>query len=75
MSRRQREIYSAVAVVLIAAMAIIFVRNLPGGDHPVIKEQPVVVQSVNYDGTKLTMTPVASRIENGFIVIALSGRH
>jgi uncharacterized membrane protein len=71
MSRRAKAVYSTFAAVLIVAMAIIFTRNLPGGDHPVIKEQPTVVQSVNYDGAKLTMTPVSSRVENGFIVISL----
>lgn len=72
MSGKAKVIYSTVAVALIAGMSIIFIRNLPGGDHPVVKEQPVVVQSVNYEGAKLTMTPVSSRIENGYIVISLS---
>ncbi len=72
MSARAKAAYSAVGLLLLLGMAIAFFRSLPGGEHPVIKNQPVVSDRPNYDGTKLTMVPVNSRVENGFIVLSLS---
>ncbi len=72
MSAKAKATYFAVALLLLVGMAIVFVKNLPGGDHPVIRNQPTVSDAQSYDGVKLTMVPVSSRVENGFIVISLS---
>ena len=72
MSPKAKAAYSGVALLLLVGMAVAFVRSLPGGDHPVIKNQPIVSDAQSYDGAKLTMIPVSSRVEGGFIVIALS---
>ena len=72
MSSRAKAAYSGVALLLLLGMAIVFVKSLPGGDHPVIKNQPNVSDAQSYDGIKLTMSPIPSRVENGFIIIALS---
>jgi uncharacterized protein len=72
MGLRAKASYSALGLLLLLGMAIVFVKNLPGGDHPVIKNQPTVADAQSYDGIKLTMSPVPSKVENGFIVIALS---
>lgn len=72
MSTQAKVVYSFIAVVLLIGMGVVFVRSLPGGDHPIIQNQPTISQSENYDGVKLTMTPIPSRVENGFIVISLA---
>ena len=72
MTGKAKTAYSAVGLLLLVGMAIVFVKSLPGGDHPVIKNQPTVLDPQIYDGTKLTMIPVSSKVENGFIVISLS---
>ncbi|HTX18347.1 MAG TPA: Fe-S-containing protein [Bacteroidota bacterium] len=72
MSTKAKLIYGVIGTLLIVAMGVVFVRSLPGGEHPVVRNQPVVVQSVDYTGTKLTMIPVDCRVDNGYIVIALS---
>jgi uncharacterized protein len=72
MTGKAKIAYSGIGVLLLVGMAIVFVRSLPGGDHPVIKNQPTVSDAQNYDGAKLTMAPVSSRVENGFIVISLA---
>ena len=72
MSTKAKLIYGVIGSLLIVAMGVVFVRSLPGGEHPVVRNQPVVVQSVDYAGTKLTMIPVHCRVNNGYIVIALS---
>jgi len=72
MSAKAKSAYAGVGIILLIGMAIVFVKSLPGGDHPVIKNQPTVADAQSYDGIKLTMSPVSSKVENGFIVIALS---
>jgi uncharacterized membrane protein len=72
MSTKAKAAYSAVGLLLLIGMAIVFVRSLPGGEHPIIKNQPTVSDPQSYDGVKLTMTPVLSKVENGFILISLS---
>ncbi len=72
MSGTAKGVYVSIAILLIAAMGIVFVKNLPGGEHPVISNQPTVSQATTYDGAKLTMTPIFAKTENGFIIIALS---
>ena len=72
MTGKAKTAYAALGLLLLVGMAIVFVKSLPGGDHPIIKNQPIVSDAQSYDGVKLTMTPVFSRIENGFIVISLS---
>ena len=72
MTAKAKAVYTALALFLCVGMAIVFVKSLPGGDHPVIKNQPTVSDPQNYDGVKLTMTPISSRTENGFIIISLS---
>ncbi len=72
MGTRAKIVYSAIAAALLIGMGVVFVRSLPGGDHPVIQNQPTIPQAENYDGVKLTMTPIPSKVENGFIIISLS---
>ena len=72
MSEKAKAAYFAAGLLLLLGMAIVFVKSLPGGDHPVIKNQPTVSDAQRYDGIKLTMAPVSSKVENGFIVISLS---
>jgi len=72
MSAKAKAAYSAFGLLLFIGMAIVFVRSLPGGEHPIIKNQPAVTDPQSYDGVKLTMTPVSSKVENGFILISLS---
>jgi len=72
MSSKAKLAYSAVGVLLLAAMVAVFIRNLPGGEQPVVKNQPVVAQPTESNGVKLTMTPIPSTVDNGEIVIALS---
>ncbi len=72
MTGRTKAVYAALGLLLLAGMVIVFVNSLPGGEHPVIKNQPTVADAQSYDGIKLTMTPVSSKLENGFIVISLS---
>ncbi len=72
MGAKAKAAYSALGLLLLLGMAIVFVKSLPGGDHPIIKNQPTVSDAQSYDGVKLTMTPVSSRVKNGFIVISLS---
>ena len=72
MGRRAKVGYSLIAAVMLAGMWIAFMRSLPGGDHPVVKNQPTLSQTTNYEGVKLTMIPIAARVENDFIVISLS---
>lgn len=72
MTGRTKAVYAALGLLLLAGVVIVFVNSLPGGEHPVIKNQPTVADAQSYDGIKLTMTPVSSKLENGFIVISLS---
>lgn len=72
MGTRAKLVYSAIAAALLIGMAIVFLRSLPGGDHPVIANQPAISQAENYEGTKFVMTPIPARVENEFIVISLS---
>ena len=72
MGVKAKAAYSALGTLLLIGMGIVFVKSLPGGEHPVIKNQPVISDPQSYDGVKLTMTPVSSRLENGYIVISLS---
>ena len=72
MSNGAKGIYISISLLLVVAMGIVFVKNLPGGEHPVIKNQPTVSQATEYAGAKLTMSPIFAKTENGFIVIALS---
>ncbi|HTR80696.1 MAG TPA: Fe-S-containing protein [Bacteroidota bacterium] len=72
MSNRAKAMYGGIAFCLLIGMGVVFVHNLPGGENPVIEKQPTVSQPVNYEGVKLTMTPVQSKVENGYIIIALS---
>jgi hypothetical protein len=72
MGTRAKVGYSLIAVVMLVGMWIAFMRSLPGGDHPVIVNQPTISQTENYEGTKFTLTPIPARVENDFIVIALS---
>jgi uncharacterized protein len=72
MSPKTKAAYAALGLLLLFGMAIVFVKSLPGGEHPIIKNQPTVSDAQSYDGAKLTMVPVSSRIENGFIVISLA---
>jgi hypothetical protein len=72
MGTRAKMLYSAIAAALLFSMGVVFLRNLPGGDHPVIVNQPTISQAENYEGTKFTMTSIPARVENDFIVISLS---
>jgi DNA-directed RNA polymerase subunit RPC12/RpoP len=72
MGTRAKMAYSSIAGVLLIGMGIVFLRSLPGGDHPVIVNQPTISQAENYDGSKFTMTPIPARVENGFIIISLA---
>ena len=72
MGARAKLGYTIIAVVLLAGMGIVFLRSLPGGEHPVIENQPTIAQTANYDGMKFTMAPIPTRVENGFIIISLS---
>ncbi|MGA7159549.1 MAG: Fe-S-containing protein [Bacteroidota bacterium] len=72
MGMKAKAAYSTIGMLLLVGMAVVFVKSLPGGEHPVIKNQPVVADPQSYDGIKLTMIPVSSRVENGYIVISLA---
>lgn len=72
MGTRAKVGYSLIAVVMLVGMWIAFMRSLPGGDHPVIVNQPAISQAENYEGTKFTMTSIAARVENDFIAISLA---
>jgi len=72
MGPKTKAAYAALGLLLLFGMAVVFVKSLPGGEHPIIKNQPTVSDAQSYDGAKLTMAPVSSRIENGFIVISLA---
>jgi DNA-directed RNA polymerase subunit RPC12/RpoP len=72
MGARAKMAYSGIAIVVLISMGVVFLRSLPGGDHPVIVNQPTISQSENYEGTKFTMTSIPARVENDFIVISLS---
>jgi len=72
MGTRAKMVYSVIAAALLIGMGIVFLRSLPGGNHPVIMNQPAISQAENYEGTKFTMTPIPSRVEKEFIVISLS---
>ncbi len=72
MSTRAKLVYSAIAAALLFGMGVVFLRSLPGGDHPVIVNQPTISQAENYEGTKFTMTPIPAKVENGFIIISLA---
>jgi len=72
MGTRAKLVYSAIAAVLLIGMGIVFLQSLPGGGHPVIVNQPTISQAENYEGTKLTMVPVAAKVEKDFIIIPLA---
>ena len=71
MSVKAKSVYLAIAAFLLASMAIVFVKSLPGGEHPVIQAQPSLSPGEQYDGVKLTATAVEAKVENGYIVISL----
>ena len=71
MSGRAKAVYVSIAFVLFAGMGVVFVRSLPGGEHPVIQAQPSLSYGEHYDGVKLTATAVESKVENGYIIISL----
>jgi len=72
MSSKAKAAYSSIGLLLLVGMGVAFVNSLPGGEHPVIHNQPTVSSPQTYDGVKLTMIPVRSRVENGFIIISLT---
>ncbi len=72
MGVKAKAAYAALGMLLLIGMGIVFIKSLPGGEHPVIKNQPVIAGPQSYDGVKLTMIPISSKVENGYIVISLS---
>jgi uncharacterized Zn ribbon protein len=72
MSKRAKIMYSCLAGILIIGMSVVFVKNLPNGEPPIIQHQPVVTEVAPVRGVNLDMKPITSKIENGYIIIPLN---
>lgn len=72
MTRRVKMVYFGIAIMLFGVLIYSFTTHLPGGDHPVIRNQPEIAMASMYTDVSLNATPVAVAVRNGKITFSLS---
>jgi hypothetical protein len=72
MSRRTKLIYGAAVAVIFAVFLYLFTDHLPGGAHPVIKDQPEIAMATMYMGKVLQPFAVTATVDQGQIRVPLS---
>ena len=72
MSRRAKLIYSTIVLVIFGVFTTVFINHLPGGDHPVIANQPEVAMPSANMGQDLSAEPIEVIVANGQISFSLT---
>ncbi len=72
MSRRARILYGAGAIVLAGIFLWLFKEHLPGGDHPVIAQQPDVAMGTMYMGKTIPQEHIDVEIRDGMVLFPLT---
>ncbi len=69
-SPRSRLIVTGFIGLLLVFGLTTFLRELTRTDHPVISQQAIVTQPIDYTNAKIEMTDIHSRVENGNIIFS-----
>ncbi len=72
MSRKAKLVYTAVIVGVFGIFTTVFIRHLPGGDHPVIALQPEVAMPSANMGENLAAKPIDVTVAGGKISFSLT---
>jgi len=72
MTKRAKILYSIAALSLFSVFLLIFARNLPGGENPVITKQPEVSMGSIKPDAVLNPSPITVEVGNGRITFPLA---
>ena len=72
MTKRAKILYALAALSLFSVFLLIFARNLPGGENPVIEKQPEVSMGSMKPDAMLNPEPITAEVGNGRITFPLS---
>jgi uncharacterized Zn finger protein (UPF0148 family) len=72
MSRQAKRAFTVGALVIFTVFTVIFIRHLPGGDHPVIANQPEVAMAAANIGLNLVPHQIDFTVHDGNISFSLT---
>lgn len=72
LSSRAKVAYTTIAFAVFSIFTIVFIHHLPGGEHPIIAEQPDVAMPSANMGQDLVPQPIDVAIANGRISFSLT---
>ena len=72
MSKKAKVIYTLAAVGLFAVLLFTYMSHLPGGEHPIISQQPEVMMASLTTGHAITSEPINATVEDGTISFPLA---